>query len=382
VIQASDQPGLKTRYDRFTHLSLRDSILIKGWAILIIVLHNFFHLIYRVTKENEMNFDPARFIALITETMPHPSEWVQGLFTYFGHFGVQLFICLSAYGMAVAHADATAGKRAFFVSRLRRIYPTFFLAVGMWLIFTLAWDVAILHVSLADELKNSGKRLLDVVKVALGIHNLFPDHGYPKVGPWWFIPFILQFYVLWALLGSRVAAMSRQMMLAIGLAGILFNYIVIPPVINAADVNLLYSPLGHIPEIMFGVYWARYGLPMSTGVVLAAAVAFVLSSLYDAAWPLHHIAALVLSLWAIFNILLINSNKPERLLYVFGLYSMPLFLVNGFLRPPFKAMALRLDTWYVDILAATVLTGVALAAAILVARTEAYLTRSIGRPVG
>ncbi len=39
------------------------------------------------------------------------------------------------------------------------------------------------------------ERVYDAAKVALGIHNFVPDHGYPKVGPWWFIPFIIQFYL-------------------------------------------------------------------------------------------------------------------------------------------------------------------------------------------
>lgn len=33
-----------------------------------------------------------------------------------------------------------------------------------------------------------------------GISNILPGFGLPPVGPWWFIPFIMQFYAIWPML--------------------------------------------------------------------------------------------------------------------------------------------------------------------------------------
>jgi hypothetical protein len=236
----------------------------------------------------------------------------------------------------------------------------------------------LLKLPLLDLLRIAKWRLYDAAKVALGIHNLYPGHYYPKVGPWWFIPFIVQFYLLWSFLGGRLTSLSKNAMLAVGLSGIAFKYVVIPLVQEQVKINLLFTPLGHIPEIMLGVYWARYGLTLSTAMVLGSLIVFVLSSLFTLAWPLHHISALVLMLWLVFRVLSIDSDFINRSISILGIYSMPLFLVNGPIRKPFLAVSRHADVWYVDLIAAVILLFVALGVAVLLSRAENYFIRRIG----
>jgi len=365
----------QTPANRFFNIKLHDTTLLKGWAILLIVLHNFFHLLYKVTKENEMSFDPQRFIALTTETLSNPAEWAHGFFTYFGHFGVQVFIFLSAYGMVMSHANASSHKIDFFWSRLKKIYPTFFIVVLIWLGMKFAWDIGLDGVSLADELAYTQSRLLDVLKVALGIHNMLPGHHYPMVGPWWFIPFIMQFYLLWALFGTRIVSLSKNAMIGLGIAGVLFNYIAPLLIESTLRINMLFSPLGHVPELMLGVYWAKYGLNIRPAAAAVAALLFIASSLSIFAWPLHHITALVVLLWLTFHLIRHCPGPYSRALTILGVYSLPLFLVNGFLRPPFLKIARHFEVWYVDFLAAGVLLVFALGVAIAVGKTAQFLTQ-------
>ncbi|HEY3707185.1 MAG TPA: hypothetical protein VGL22_19145, partial [Terracidiphilus sp.] len=74
-----------------------DTAVLKGLAILAIVFHNFFHLISPV-RQNEFVFHPGLF-AVFLQTVRQPSLAIQAFFSFFGHFGVAVFIFLSAYGL-------------------------------------------------------------------------------------------------------------------------------------------------------------------------------------------------------------------------------------------------------------------------------------------
>ena len=62
------------------NLTRNDTLVLKGIAILAIVLHNFFHLLGLV-RENEFAFDPARFRVFLS-TVQDPGQSVQAIFAY------------------------------------------------------------------------------------------------------------------------------------------------------------------------------------------------------------------------------------------------------------------------------------------------------------
>ena len=76
---------------------IHDTAILKCLAITAIVFHNFFHFV-SPARENEFTFDPVRF-RLFLEAVRQPSLATQAVFSFFGHFGVQIFIFLSAYGL-------------------------------------------------------------------------------------------------------------------------------------------------------------------------------------------------------------------------------------------------------------------------------------------
>src|SRR4051812_43734901 len=82
---------------RLDQLDKKDTTILKALAIMAIVFHNFFHVAVKV-HENEFDFDPARF-SVFLQTVRHPSLSIQALFAFYGHYGVQIFIFLSAYGL-------------------------------------------------------------------------------------------------------------------------------------------------------------------------------------------------------------------------------------------------------------------------------------------
>lgn len=114
------------------HLDRRDSAVLKALAIVAIVLHNFFHPV-SLAHQNEFTFRPERF-AVLLHTIVQPELAFQAFFSFFGHFGVQIFIFLSAYGLARSHADRHERWSTFMASRIRKLFPAFGIVVLPWLV--------------------------------------------------------------------------------------------------------------------------------------------------------------------------------------------------------------------------------------------------------
>lgn len=170
----------------------RDSAVLKGLAILAIVLHNFFHFV-SPARQNEFLFHPGAFQIFLHE-VSQPSHTVQALFSFFGHFGVQVFIFLSAFGLAKSHWYGESSWTQFMWSRIRKLYPTILVIVIPWTLSMLVWmGPHRLMKEIAPQL----------IAMLLGVSTL-TGFGLPPVGPWWFIPFIVQFYALWFLMRGQV----------------------------------------------------------------------------------------------------------------------------------------------------------------------------------
>ena len=84
----------------------------RGIAILAIVLHNFAHWLRPMVKENEYAFAQHNADRLMTELL-HPSAVLPAhLLSFFGHYGVPVFIFLSAYGLVMKYESGTAAPAA------------------------------------------------------------------------------------------------------------------------------------------------------------------------------------------------------------------------------------------------------------------------------
>lgn len=321
-----------------TRLDLRDGNVLRAISILAIVLHNYFHRLPSAPAHNEFSFGPGRFLHFLS-VVEDPRQTIQALFTYFGHFGVQLFIFLSAYGLAVKYWS-TPSWSGFVWSRVRKIYPTWFLAVGLYLLALIATG------GIGTFLREDGGKLL--LLTTLGMFTLVPGYGYPPVGPWWFLSFILQFYCIWSLLAAfaRRFGGTGLVVLSVLSMGV---WVAFPATLKGYDsLRLLQTPLGQLPEISLGIAYARFGLRLGPGSALAAAFFFLLGNLYQWFWPLTYISALVLLLYAYQR----SSGvlRRSKVLAWIGLVSMPLFFVHGFFREPFWAVG-RSGAWYVEIAA-------------------------------
>ena len=288
-----------------------------------------------------MDFKPSRFMYFLTDFVVTPSEWIQSLFTYFGHFGVQIFIFLSAYSLALSHSKIESIWH-FLISRIKKLYPMFIGAILMWSVIYGYGKIGGIFGPIYHLLNYA----TDLFLLLFGVYPFVPDPDsvYPVVGPWWFMPYIMQFYVLWAVTSVFIDKATKRMLLSMIVFGVIFNFIVTPVISVNLHVNLMLTPFGHIPEIFTGIYFAKYGFSKLRLLFISSVVILFFSGLFDWLWPLHHLSALIVLLFTSNKILQAGDSRLTKTMYWLGVYSFPLFLVNGFLRAPFARLSREYST--------------------------------------
>ena len=87
----------------------------RGIAILAIMLHNYCHYVKGIVKENEYQF-LERHCDQLWAVMTSPDEFLpMHLLSFFGHYGVPVFLFLSGYGLVMKYESSpvpTVGQRS------------------------------------------------------------------------------------------------------------------------------------------------------------------------------------------------------------------------------------------------------------------------------
>ncbi len=302
-------------------LDKKDTSALKGLAIAVIVLHNFFHVV-SAARANEFAFSASGFHEFLG-TVLQPTYAVQAIFSFWGHFGVQIFVFLSAYGLARSHWDDPSSWMAFMQSRVKKLYPYFGVALFAWMV------VVASQTGLLEAIRRLGPQYILMLS---GLYPLWPGLRLPAIGPWWFISFIIELYALWPLLRWFTKKTGWKGLLALSIFCMILSYPT-NPILLRWLINLLETPIGRMPTICLGIAAARYPIRLGTKVVLPAFAVLILGSAYKAIWLLTFPASTVVLLYL--YLALRPALKGRRSLEVLGTYSLTLFLFNGIVRIPF-----------------------------------------------
>ena len=173
---------------------------LRGIAILGIFLHNFCHWLNPVVKENEYQYFQhnvdwfAQCAARVNELFP------AHVISFFGHYGVPVFLFLSAYGLEMKYGNgqgkAPDGRHVVVSSFVRYHYLKLF---KMMIVGFICFTVV--------DAMTAGSWHYNVVQIVgqlLMINNFYdqPDRNiWP--GPFWFFGLMLQLYVVYRLLLYR-----------------------------------------------------------------------------------------------------------------------------------------------------------------------------------
>ena len=236
-------------------ITRQQSAAMRGIAILAIVLHNYCHWLPMV-QENEYTFSEHNVRRLMM-LLAHPdASVIAHLLSFFGHYGVPVFVMLSAYGLVMKY-ESRDDSGAF---RIKTGVCDFISSHYMKLFLMMVTGYACFV--LVDYM-TPGPRHYDFWNVIgqLGMFsNLYvnPDHDiWP--GPYWYFGLTAQIYIVYRLLlypgqGSLTGRMDKRkadvLMVALAVASLL--------------AQLLFQPEG------LALQWYRYNIFGSFAVLVAA----------------------------------------------------------------------------------------------------------------
>ena len=332
---------------RLEALDKIDSNLYKGLGILLIVTHNFMHL-FPKPRENQFDFYLDRTHDFLLLTYTEPENILRILLSFFGHFGVQIFVFLSAYGLSVKHLQQKPEYWQFLWQRMIRVYPAFLLAILLWICIE-GWIIG--GYGILGPVKVLFWSLDYILLKVLLISNFMPGQSLQPIGPWWFIPFIFQFYVVFPLLRHLYAVYGNLALLTLSVASILLSILTGGKI---GDLNIYYTVIGHFPVFCIGIYLANNAEKEVTFPNLFIYVAlgmYILGNFYEIFWHFSHLAFFLLLLlcFSALTRYLKTIKAAKRVVLFFGGLSMQLFLVNGFLREPYFYWAETCDHWLLTI---------------------------------
>ena len=185
-------------------LTRNECSAMRGIAIIAIMLHNYCHFIGKIVKENEYMFQTVNNDRLWYALM-HPDELLPvHLLSYFGHYGVPVFLFLSGLGLVLKYEaspqPSPKGKGAWTLRTVSRFILYHYLKLLRMLIvgFTLFLIVdAVTPGRFAFHWDNVLAQLLMYI-------NVLPEPD--KIiwpGIYWFFGLMMELYIVYRLLIYR-----------------------------------------------------------------------------------------------------------------------------------------------------------------------------------
>ncbi len=298
-----------------------ETTFFKGIGILMIVIHNFFHSRKGFGIENESSFSTDNVAVFLKQlTSLSFEDGFAAFFGFLGHYGVQIFIFFSAYGLCIQYQKKTVSDIKFVFQRLKKIYFLMFFGIAFCVAVTWLQGTPM---SAYEILKKSfllGTTISSFTEWYL--YGMF-------TGPFWFFALMIQLYILFPIIYKVVTRFP-------------FSKIWIPFVVSfsiiyvgyfltkSSHITVLGSIIGHLPEVILGICLAHFKIrKFNSWLVLAATIVFGLSQFFEVFFPLSFLAVSVL-LIQLFSWL--SGSSPtmlKRIIIFFGEISMILFVVNG-----------------------------------------------------
>lgn len=168
-------------------LSLDDTSVLKGIAILAIVIHNFCHWLPNIITENQHTFQIGKSCHFIESALQGGSNLWLNLFSHFGHYGVPVFVFLSGYGLVIKYEKSNI--QSCFRDYIKKHVGKLWILLLPLLIFHFLFLAIRKPEYFLDHIDDFGLMIS-----FLG--NLNPN-PYIFLGPWWFFSLIVQLYIIY-----------------------------------------------------------------------------------------------------------------------------------------------------------------------------------------
>ncbi len=224
-------------------LTRTECTALRGLAIAAIVLHNYCHFIGKIVQENEYLY-LERNNERLWQMLTHPDALLPvHLLSYFGHYGVPVFLFLSGFGLVSkyehAHCDALPFLRYNYLKLLRMLIVGFVLFVFVDTVtpgrFHFHWYNVLAQLSMTINLLPTPESII-----------------WP--GIYWFFGLMMELYVVYRLLLYR-----RSSLLVVGLIAVCWLLQLSCDPAGAALNRLRYNFVGGMLPFGAGILLARHG---------------------------------------------------------------------------------------------------------------------------
>ena len=307
--------------------------IIKGIAILLIVFHNFFHWIPPVdSMENEFFFKIDHVRVFLQSFVDSPWDFINILFSYLGHYGVEIFIFISGYGLTRSFLNKEKSWGRFMIDRLKKLYPLLLIGLVVFILFKITMTYAVPTVA---EWRSMLYKLLF-------IHLFIPGETMMLCGPWWFFGLIVQLYIFFPLLYKLISKYGFKAFALISIASYLFVYYALNTWHLTGGLTVMQQCVAHFPEFCLGIYFGKKeSLTANIWVFLIALTVFILGNFYEAFFPLTFLSVTYVLLFVFIKVISWNPKPTmiRRIMVYIGSISMMLFITHGMFRWQFVCLA-------------------------------------------
>ncbi len=301
----------------FSHLSLYQTQICKGIAILFIVIHNFLSKLGSPPWHNEFTFDGARLPEALAVIQGDGGEFFRVFMTFLGHYGVQVFIFLSAYGLVRSLENQPKTWSGFIYKRIKQLMLPMILVMIFYLLTRMG-----------------AHDYFDIIKRLLFISNFYPNEALLVIGPWWFLSLIVQFYCLFMPMRMMQKRFGNKSLAILSVIAIIFSMQLYPWLL-AHDIYLGAIIFGHLPEFALGMYVASLDkIKIPLWLICAAFVGLILGNIYYYFWFIAPLCAAIVIMFTcgILFKYMPSKHPAAKILNYIGVLSLYIFLLNGILR--------------------------------------------------
>lgn len=244
-------------------LSIAESKALRGIAILGIILHNYCHFLGFAVKENEYTFTMDKPLQLLGKIAEGNHDLFVHLFSFFGHYGVPVFLFISGFGLVCKYEKGTP-------VRVRTLpFIGFHYAKLLRLMF-----LGYIGFAVVSYLHPNGYHGYDVSRVVaqlLMYINILPDPDHIiKPGPYWYFGLMLQLYIVYRLLLYRKRSEYTIILILICTA---VQAVFCPETDPEGETlnRIRYNFIGGMLPFGAGILYARHGRGLSGWSYLAIA---------------------------------------------------------------------------------------------------------------
>jgi len=353
-------------------LTRHQTNLLKGIGMLMIMIHNFYHLLDPSPGQNEFDFSIANFENYTSLSRLNPLDFTRYGFSYFGHYGVQIFIFISSYGLYLSYKTKEIHLFPFLKQRLMKLYPTLLIAV------VLLFFLSTLYSGLPDA-----EKLKSIILKPTLLFNFIPGEALTVNGPWWFFSLIFQLYLAFPFLLKLTKRYGKNSMLIIAA---IFLLVTIPlnPVFVRSDLSLYYTFIGQMPVFCLGIYFAERGnFKISAGLILLSVLVFAVGNVNELVWNFGFLAFTIILLAAFFSLkpYLKSFRMSNSFVAYTGKISLSLFAIHGMMRLPFLKVAERYEHPFFTLIICLLFIAAAFPVAWFVRLIETQVQKFIARKV-